>query len=62
VHLEDAANHDAVAEHVEVVVVLLAGWARGGGALEDQLLAQNHHNFRSTNRRTQCSIAALGNR
>jgi hypothetical protein len=36
VRLEDAAHHDAIGEHVEVVIVPLAGWARGGGALEDK--------------------------
>ena len=34
--LHDATNHDAVGEHVEVVVAPLAGWARSQGALEDQ--------------------------
>jgi hypothetical protein len=36
--LEDAANDDAIGEHVIVVVVPLAGGARGGRALEDQVV------------------------
>src|SRR5262245_49021208 len=34
VHLEDAADHSAVSEHVEIIVGPLAGRARGGSALE----------------------------
>jgi hypothetical protein len=36
VHLEDAADRDAIGEHVMVVIVSLAGWARSRGAFEDQ--------------------------
>jgi hypothetical protein len=35
VHLHDAADDGTIGEHIEVVVVPLAGWARGTGALED---------------------------
>jgi hypothetical protein len=33
-------THDAAGLHVEVVVVL-TGWARGGGALEDQRMRES---------------------
>jgi hypothetical protein len=33
VAFEDAADHDAIGEHVVVVVVPLAGWARSRRAL-----------------------------
>jgi hypothetical protein len=36
VHFEDAADNGAVGEHVEIVVVPLAGRARGGRAFEDE--------------------------
>src|SRR5713226_7102300 len=32
----DPADDCAVDEHVEVVIAPLAGWARGGGAFEDE--------------------------
>src|SRR5207302_628451 len=35
--LEDATDHRAIREHVVIVVVPLAGWARSRCALEDQL-------------------------
>src|SRR5262249_54439881 len=38
VHLHDATKDSAVGEHVEVVVVPLAGGARGRGAFEDQIV------------------------
>src|SRR5215831_11188407 len=36
VSLEDAADNGAIGEHVEIVLVPLAGRARGRGALENQ--------------------------
>src|SRR6516164_3610091 len=36
--LHDAADHNAVSEHVEIVVVPFARRARSGGALEDQIV------------------------
>jgi hypothetical protein len=33
---EDAADDNAIGQHIEVVIVPLAGRARGGGAFEDQ--------------------------
>jgi len=36
VGLEDAADNLAVAEHVEIILIPLAGRARGGCAFEDQ--------------------------
>src|SRR5262245_16755272 len=38
VHLHDAADNGAIGEHVEVIVVPLAGRTRSRGVLEDQLL------------------------
>src|SRR5262249_14261890 len=35
VPLEDAADDNAVVQHVEIVIVLLAGWAARRSALED---------------------------
>src|SRR6516162_8518094 len=35
--LHDPANDDGSAEHIEIVIVPLAGGAAGGGALEDQI-------------------------
>src|SRR5260370_19594156 len=36
VHLEDATDRNPIGEHVEVVLVLLAGWAGSRCALKDQ--------------------------
>src|SRR5262249_42674674 len=38
VHLHDSADDDAIADHVEVVVVPLAGPTGGRGALEGQIV------------------------
>jgi hypothetical protein len=35
--VEDAADHSAIAEHIEVNIVPLARWARSRCSLEDQL-------------------------
>src|SRR5215831_17138137 len=37
--LHDAADDAAVSEHVVIVLIPLAGWARGGRAFEDQLVS-----------------------
>src|SRR5262249_40179723 len=42
VHLNDAPDDSAIGEGVEIVIVPLAGWTRGGGAFEDQRRAYDH--------------------
>jgi hypothetical protein len=37
--LEDAADHDAISKHVEIVVIPLAGRARSRCTLEDEVVA-----------------------
>jgi len=36
VHLQDAADHDAIGKHIIVVIVPVAGWAARRRALEDE--------------------------
>jgi hypothetical protein len=38
VHLEDAADNEAISDYVEVIVVPLAGWTRSRCALDDQII------------------------
>ena len=51
VGLEDAADNLAVAEHVEIILIPLAGRARGGCAFEDQRQHCGGHNACNTSSR-----------
>jgi hypothetical protein len=42
-HFQDATDHRAIGEHVEVVVVPIARWAACRGAFEDQGFAAIRH-------------------
>src|SRR5262249_21729350 len=44
--LHDAADHDAIGEHVVIIIVPLAGWARNRCAFENQ----GHRSFASARR------------
>jgi aromatic ring-opening dioxygenase catalytic subunit (LigB family) len=48
----DAANDDAIGQHVEVVVALLAGWAGKRSAFEDQLVKVSTQCIRPSPRRS----------
>jgi aromatic ring-opening dioxygenase catalytic subunit (LigB family) len=52
----DAANDDAIGQHVEVVVALLAGWAGKRSAFEDQLVKVPMYSTQSA------KVLALGDR
>jgi hypothetical protein len=49
VHFQDAADDDAISEHVEIVIVLFARRARSGGAFEDEVVLIHRGNSDGTN-------------